>query len=45
MKKRRYWKLREEELDRAVWRTGLKEAINLSQDRLRNERMEYDCST
>ena len=31
------WKLNEEALDCVVWRTCLKKAIDLSQDRLGNE--------
>jgi len=28
--KRGYWKLKEEALDRTVWKTGLEEAVDLS---------------
>jgi hypothetical protein len=34
--KGRYWNLKEEALDRTVWRTRLEEAMELSEDRLHN---------
>jgi len=36
-KTRGYWKLKEEALDRPLRELSLEEAMNLSQDRLRNE--------
>ena len=33
--KRKYWKLKEEALDRTLWELALEEAIDLLQDRLR----------
>jgi len=35
--KRGYWKLEKKTLDRTLWRTRFGRAVDLSQDRLRNE--------
>jgi hypothetical protein len=40
--KRGGWKLKEEELDRSVWELAVEKALDLSYDRLRNERMVAD---
>ena len=34
--KRRYWNLKQEALDRTLWRTPLEKTVGLSEDRLRN---------